>query len=178
MVRLNFGNGAEATMSCDRDLNKYMALAVLLISQGCKDNPVSFLDGSSPVSVVAVDRLTASPADFSIFYRGEPITLGLDVHYDFSPQEFVSPRVELMAWARDERGQNSATCLFNLGSITPTVSSDTHLFIVTFTEPPTPDCRSQIYLLVGARLYSGSKLLTRQPVPKLGTMLYYVIDRS
>ena len=165
-------------MSHRRDLNRCLALGVLLISQGCKNDPVSFLEGWSPVSVVAVDRLTASPADFSIFYRGAPITLGLEVHYDFTPQDFVSPRVELMAWARDERGQNSATCIFNLGSITPTISSDTHQFIVTFIEPPTPDCRSQIYLLVGARLYSGSKLLTKQPVPKLGTMLYYVIDPS
>jgi hypothetical protein len=178
MVRLTIANEGERTMHHSLRLNTYMGLGVLLISQGCKDDPVSFLDGWSPISAVAVDRLSASPADFSIFYRGAPITLGLEVHYDFSRQDFVSPRVELMAWARDERGLNSATCVFNLGSVTPTVSSDTHLFIVTFVEPPSPDCKPNIYLLVGARLYSGSKLLTKQPVPKLGTMLYYVIDPS
>ncbi|HUF50234.1 MAG TPA: hypothetical protein VMN60_05340 [Longimicrobiales bacterium] len=129
-----------------------LAAAVLFLTAACADDNLLFLEGPSPITAIAINNHTVLPADNTTVPRFSPFAYNIDVHYDYRPQDFISPGIELWAEGIDVNGNTITLCQFELGFFTPPGTSGERKFAGSFTLPFTAACASAVSLDLAAWL--------------------------
>jgi hypothetical protein len=130
-------------------------MAVGVTITACTTDNVTFFEGTSPINVIQLNELTEQ------FFVPSPFTYTQDVHYDFRPDSFTSPRVLLKAFGGtfDASGtftRNGCTLAQPLQSVTPTSRDGDLHFTGSFTLPATAACLAATGVSLEASIASGS----------------------